>query len=524
MTPPNTHLHDELAESQEQVTVQTKYGTVRGRRARNGAGVFLEIPYALSPGRWEDPKPLPEGYKYEEGKEYIREATYCAQPKNDGQAAGRGSKFEDKVGFGEASENPLFLNIAIPPSYPNNSSKPLPVQVYIHGGFLQFGSPHGLSHQPQYICAREGKEMVRVNVGYRLSVFGFLASSEQGLTGNYGFKDLWVALQWVRDNISPFGGDPENVQITGLSAGAHAVHQLLHHASHLPQGQTAPFVSAIMQSNAIALTPKTPTEYQAQYNAVCTAVGLDPSDPSTLGTLKDPAKIPASKLCRVIETDNVGEVYYGTFRGAFDDSWVSVDRDMMEYQASGDFGRNLVKKGVRSIVVGDLVAEWYLYAAANSPVDTKEQVKAGLMRYYRESEVDSMMEGREESEEGGWRKTFGEILSDWQVYFPVRRLAGDMIKAGFPLLRYHVKWAPKASTDATEGYVTHATDTLLWHYRLPSLQDGEVQVADAWLDRIDEEVEKIEKGKDPVPTKVLTLKEDKTIEWETDELWAKHVA
>ncbi|KAG7085378.1 hypothetical protein E1B28_002941 [Marasmius oreades] len=515
MTPlPNTHLHDELAQSKDRITVDTKYGTVKGRRARNGAGVFLEVPYALPPARWEDPKALPEGHKYEEGKEYIREARYCAQPKNDGQAEGK--EFEDKVGFGAPSENPLFLNIVIPPSFLNTSSPLLPVQVYIHGGFLQFGSPHGLGHQAQYLCARQGKQVVRVDIGYRLSVFGFLASKEQGLTGNYGFKDQWVALQWTRDNIRSFGGDPENVQVIGLSAGAHSVHQLLHHASHLPDGQPAPFVSAIMQSNAIAFTPKTPAEYQSQYNALCTAVGLDPSDPSTLGTLKDPTKVPASKLCELIENDNLGEVYHGTFRGAFDASWVPVDTDMMEYQRSGGLARNLLRKGVRHAVIGDLTEEWYLYSIAHEPIKTKEDVKANLMRYYRKSEVDSMMVGREESTQGGWQRTFGEILSDWQVHLPVRKFAADMIKAGFPVLRYLIKWTPEAGREAVEGYVTHGTDYSIWHYRLPVLEQGDVQIADAWLDRIDEELGKIDKREDLASMRVLTLKEDKTIEWDAD--------
>lgn len=98
----------------------------------------------------------------------------------------------------------------------------MPVTVYIHGGsvlriptlaqstdaaaprFLQFGSPHGLSSQAQYVSAERNE--VWVNVGYRLSVFGFLASDEPRLDGNYGFKDQWLALLWIQDNIAAFGG------------------------------------------------------------------------------------------------------------------------------------------------------------------------------------------------------------------------------------------------------------------------------------------------------------------------------
>ena len=70
--------------------------------------------------------------------------------------------------------------------------------------FLQSGSPHALSAQAQYVCAEMSE--VWVNIGYRLSVFGFLASHKPKLTGNYGFKDQWLALQWIRENIESFGG------------------------------------------------------------------------------------------------------------------------------------------------------------------------------------------------------------------------------------------------------------------------------------------------------------------------------
>lgn len=102
-------------------------------------------------------------------------------------------------------------------------------------------------------------------------MFSFLASDKPSIDGNFGFKDVWTALLWIRENISAFGGDPNDVQVTGLSAGAprfplqfgyftnaqspltgaHVVHQLLHYAAQLPEDQTAPFTSAMLQSNAI---------------------------------------------------------------------------------------------------------------------------------------------------------------------------------------------------------------------------------------------------------------------------------
>ncbi|TFY69190.1 hypothetical protein EVG20_g3261 [Dentipellis fragilis] len=70
------HLGEELPESKERVTVETRFGPVTGGRTKNGATVFLEIPYALPPTRFEDPIALPADYRYEQ-KEYILESA-CA--------------------------------------------------------------------------------------------------------------------------------------------------------------------------------------------------------------------------------------------------------------------------------------------------------------------------------------------------------------------------------------------------------------------------------------------------------------
>ena len=74
----------------------------------------------------------------------------------------------------------------------------------LRGSFLQFGSPHSLESQAQYVAAERSE--VWVNVGYRLSVFGFLACDKPSIEGNFGFKDQWMAFEWIRDNIEAFGG------------------------------------------------------------------------------------------------------------------------------------------------------------------------------------------------------------------------------------------------------------------------------------------------------------------------------
>lgn len=74
----------------------------------------------------------------------------------------------------------------------------------LRGSFLQFGSPHSLESQAQDIAAE--RSQVWVHIGYRLSVFGFLACDKPRIEGNFGFKDQWMALEWIHDNIGAFGG------------------------------------------------------------------------------------------------------------------------------------------------------------------------------------------------------------------------------------------------------------------------------------------------------------------------------
>ena len=120
----------------------------------------------------------------------------------------------------DGEENCLFLNVATPTSI----RAPRPVVVLIHGGALQLGSGQMNILGPEYI---NQDDIVWVSINYRLNVFGFLSSADQHSPGNYGIKDMILALRWVRDNIDAFGGNPNDVTITGPSGGAVAVHSLV---------------------------------------------------------------------------------------------------------------------------------------------------------------------------------------------------------------------------------------------------------------------------------------------------------
>ncbi|KAJ4364267.1 hypothetical protein N0V85_009298, partial [Neurospora sp. IMI 360204] len=117
-----------------------------------------------------------------------------------------------------------------------------PVAVWIHGGAFTSGTSSDSTFDGGNMASRG--DVVVVAINYRLSTLGFLALADGKTNGNYGLADQVTALQWVRENIAKFGGDPDQVTILGQSAGAGSVRALL--ASPKAQGL---FKGAIPLSN-----------------------------------------------------------------------------------------------------------------------------------------------------------------------------------------------------------------------------------------------------------------------------------
>lgn len=238
-------------------------GRLRGRwKARGEVAVFRGVPFAKPPVgelRWKPPAPA-------ESWTGVREAA-----KDGPMAVQRQVDFEsfigaliDGQGWGslrertlkavikhapqpKASEDCLYLTVRTPELTP---AKTLPVMVWIHGGDHQDGS--GID--PYYAAnALAQRHVVTVAINYRVGVFGYFAhpelceESDNGVAGNYGTLDQIAALEWVRDNIDAFGGDPDNVTIFGESAGGESVLHMM--SSPLARGL---FHRAIAQSPANA--------------------------------------------------------------------------------------------------------------------------------------------------------------------------------------------------------------------------------------------------------------------------------
>jgi para-nitrobenzyl esterase len=195
-------------------------GTISGT-ADNGISIFKGIPFAAPPVgdlRWRAPAPVKPWSGVRKADAF---ADACMQaPHSQGNTA-------------PVSEDCLYLNVWTPAK---SAREKLPVIVWIHGGGFVGGST-SIAMYDGTGYARKG--VLLVSLAYRLGPYGFMAdpelSRESGHgSGTYGIQDLVAGLQWVRTNISAFGGDPRNVTLFGHSAGSAAVSFLA--ASPLSKG------------------------------------------------------------------------------------------------------------------------------------------------------------------------------------------------------------------------------------------------------------------------------------------------
>jgi para-nitrobenzyl esterase len=157
------------------------------------------------------------------------------------------------------SEDCLVANIWTPALDPQAA---LPVMVWIHGGAYSTGSGGVDLYDGRYLAGAE--EIVVVSINHRLNLFGYLFLGEIGPafsdSANLGQQDIVLALQWIRDNIAGFGGNPDNVTVFGESGGGAKISVLC----GMPSAAGL-FHRAIVQSGWLlnVLTPKEATERAA---------------------------------------------------------------------------------------------------------------------------------------------------------------------------------------------------------------------------------------------------------------------
>jgi len=194
------------------IIVETTNGNIRGY-SRRGVIKFKGIPYAAPPVgelRFKPPAPVET---WSEVRNTTKYSPVSIQPPSNLE-----DMFDEPLP--QSEYNCLTLNIWTQ----NLKDEKRPVMFWIHGGGFVTGN--GASLDGSRLVLRG--DVVVVSINYRLGYLGFLYMPDMlGTTANAGIHDMVAALKWVRDNISKFGGDPNNVTIFGESAGGMAVSSIL---------------------------------------------------------------------------------------------------------------------------------------------------------------------------------------------------------------------------------------------------------------------------------------------------------
>lgn len=255
------------------LVIETEAGLIEGKAGETSL-YFKGIPYAEPPVgslRWQSPvnKTPWEGiYKADEFSK--------ACPQGPSAITGETPDW---------NEDCLCLNVYRPKENIDN----LPVMVFIHGG----GHVQGSASLPYYDgeWLAQNKKIVLVTINYRLGQFGYLYLPEAGITGNYGTRDQIKSLEWVKNNIENFGGNPDNITVFGESAGAVSVGMILALVPHL-------FHKAIIQSGSITFNAESMSADRAseQGNDFAEEIGCADAD-DVAACLK---AMPAEKIISVM--------------------------------------------------------------------------------------------------------------------------------------------------------------------------------------------------------------------------------
>jgi para-nitrobenzyl esterase len=374
--------------------VETGVGPVRGL-AEGGVRRFMGIPYAAPPTggrRWKPPEPAAA---WTEPRDATQPGPFCPQI------------LDDRDTHGPIDEDCLTVNIWTADPPPVGA----PVMVFLHGGSLVTGSGAEPTYDGAHFVAQG---VVLVTLNYRLGILGFLAhpalsaeDPERPVSGNYGFLDQRLALQWVHDHIAAFGGDPTHVTLFGESAGALStcIHALLPESNAL-------FQRAILESNVCSLTYPALAVAEAQGESV--AAGLGCGDPSTaLSCLRD---LPVDALVAVSDdTAGWGPVQDGVFISA---PTLSL----------------LPNLGGRAVMLGANGAEGELGALLHPPADAADY--EARIRASWPSDPDAILAAYPVDAYDSPTEAWAAVITDATFTCPVYLAASASAQVGSPVYLY----------------------------------------------------------------------------------------
>jgi para-nitrobenzyl esterase len=395
----------------------TAQGLLVGRTIE-GVASFKGIRYAappVGPLRWRPPQ---SPGVWTGPREAVEPGAICTQPPANGDPG---------VGPLPMGEDCLTLNIWSPEA----RREPLPVMVWIHGGGYINGSGTAALYDGTRLA---GRGVVVVTINYRLGRLGFfdhpaLAEEREAgeAGGNYGLMDMIAALEWVRDNITAFGGDPTQVTIFGESAGGVAVTQLM-----VAERARGLFSKAIVQSGLGRQQGVVLGEVEGETMRSTQARGAAWARDAGVATTAEALRaVPAERLLEPSPNFYGGDLILN--------DGVIITTDIETAFATG-------QEAAVPLIIGTNSAEfWWMKPSDLSPYGDLDR---GLTPEQREDFL---------SRYGGQQGYDAHALSDMVFNEPARHLARLHARHGNPTYLYRFDVVAAAMNEPHEG-ATHASE------------------------------------------------------------------
>ncbi|ADQ08037.1 Carboxylesterase type B [Caldicellulosiruptor hydrothermalis 108] len=381
----------------------------------NGINTFLGIPYATAK-RFEMPKRVSSWQGYRTCFVY-------------GEVCPQGLKTMNKFDIMcysnaaiENEESCLTVNVWTPSMDPKAKK---PVIVWLHGGGFTTGSAHEYKFYEGTNLAKFG-DIVFVSVNHRLNVLGFLDLSAYGekykYSGNAGMADIISALQWVRENISVFGGDPNNVTIVGQSGGGSKVTTLM----GMPAAKGL-FHKAVVMSGGSAKATRTKAQAQAETKKLLEILKISEKEVDKLQTIPYDELYAAAQKAGIMFGPVVDGDYYpdGTFK-------MSKNIPLMCGNVMGEFNTNLT-----GLLLGDFPTPEAWQKSNISKISDEEAKKLYKEKYGDKAEA--IIQAFKKAYPGH-KLVEGLFLNDRYGFFSTLSIADAMVSYGGKVYNYVVAY------------------------------------------------------------------------------------
>ncbi len=418
------------------VMVKAKTGKYEGKILSSGVLQFLGIPYAKPPKRWKRAEELEPS-----------EAVFKAA--ENGPACWQEVLKEEWEQEPPMSEDCLTLNI-----WTGDTETKKPVLVWIHGGCYATGSNRtdcfgGVYCGDEFVAV--SRDIVYVNINYRINIFGSVDLSKWDPDGEYTNSnnlqtfDQITALKWISENIEAFGGDPQNITISGQSAGGMSVASLM----AIPEANQY-FHKVICQSTALSDAFLKKREDAAKLSERFYKIaGAD--------SLQDLLQMPADKLRdagqRLFESIKPGET------GAFEMIW-----------GKSGFPENpceILRKGMVKhipLMIGTVAGEFDTVGSFLSEEELKDQAKAIFPNAIDDTFVQQFCENEKTRDR---RTAYQDLWNDSLLRMGAVNTAEAQAQGGGKVYLYYISFLPEGAKLRPQHcfeipYVTLKKDNLVY--------------------------------------------------------------